>query len=242
MMEPARPRAEIEMKRHGAGITALRAGRLHSAAARVFALPLFSPLLSSMRFCFFALLLSATAFGISTEEESIHQLYQRGLAGDKHAVDECIAKLERALKTQPDNQLGRVYLGSTYTLRSRDLGFGLGKWKALQHGVALMDEAVAAAPNDVHVRLLRALTTQALPAILGRRKSAQDDFETLVSLVASDPDKLNAADQQTLYYNAGLLAKQSGNAVRAAELWKNAAQHPVDPALAQKVNAALSMR
>lgn len=196
-----------------------------------------------MKYCAITLLafsLVTVAAEDPSEREIIGLLYQRGLAGDKQAVEECITKLESALKTQPDNQLARVYLGSAYTLRSRDLGFGVKKWKALKHGLSLMDQAVAAAPNDVSVRFLRALTTQALPAILGRRQSTREDFEILVTTIGKEPDKLNSADQQTLYYNAGLAAKQSGDTTRAVNLWKKAEQHPVDPALANKVNAALA--
>ena len=188
----------------------------------------------------FLFLFSAVAFAAVSEQEVVHQLYQRGLAGDKRAVDECIAKVELRLRTEPGNQLARVYLGSAYTLRSRDLGFGPRKITALRHGLALMDEAVTAAPNDAHVRLLRALTTQALPSLLGRRKSAQDDFEALVTMLAKAPDTLSASDQQTVYYYAGVAAQQSGNAARASELWKDAARHPVDFELTAKVNAALA--
>ena len=183
---------------------------------------------------------SAVACAAVSGQEAVHQVYQRGLAGDKRAVDECITKLELRLRTEPGNQLARVYLGSAYTLRSRDLGFGPRKITALRHGLALMDEAVAAASNDAHARLLRALTTQALPSLLGRRKSAQDDFETLVAMLAKTPDTLNASDQQTVYYYAGVAARESGGVARARELWKDAARHPVASELTAKVNAALA--
>jgi hypothetical protein len=187
-----------------------------------------------------AFLFSTTAYAAVSEQEMVHRLYQRGLAGDKHAVDECIAKLEDRLKDEPGNQLARVYLGSAYTLRSRDLGFGPAKLTTLRHGLALMDEAVAATPNDAHVRLLRALTTQALPSFFGRRKSAQGDFEALVAMLSKEPNILSTADQQRVYYHAGVAAQQSGNAARTRELWKNASRHPVDPVLTEKVNAALA--
>ncbi len=75
-------------------------------------------------------------------------LYARGLAGNRQAVIECIAKLEEILAAAPDNQLARVYLGSAYTLRSRDLGFGKAKLDALRKGLALMDAAATAAPDN----------------------------------------------------------------------------------------------
>ena len=78
------------------------------------------------------------------EQKEIQELYRAGLGGDQAAVEQCIEKLEAVLKDQPNNQLARVYLGSAYTLRSRDLGFGPKKLEALKRGLAIMDEAVAA--------------------------------------------------------------------------------------------------
>jgi tetratricopeptide (TPR) repeat protein len=196
------------------------------------------------RLAYLTLLASAVAAiaGSAPNQEQIRQLYNRGVAGEKTAVDQCIAQLEAALKVEPNNQLARVYLGSAYTLRSRDLGIGPAKLEALNRGLGVMDAAVAAAPNDARVRLVRALTTQSLPFFLGRGKPARDDFETLVTLVNKDPQALESGDLQTVYYNAGVAADRAGNHTRAVELWKMAAAHPVDPPLAAKVNAALAKR
>src|SRR4051812_22062684 len=96
-----------------------------------------------------ALVLSAVALAAApNEQKEIQELYQRGLRGDANAVNQCIAKLEGVSQREPSNQLARVYLGSAYTLRSRDLAIGPKKLGALKRGLAVMDEAVAAAPND----------------------------------------------------------------------------------------------
>lgn len=128
------------------------------------------------------------------EQSEIQQLYARGLRGDKGAVEQCITKLEEAVREQPKNQLARVYLGSAYTLRSRDLGFGPKKLQVLRQGVAVMDEAVAASPDDPKVRLARALTTSALPAILGYRASSKKDFEWLAQVAQREPDRFSEND------------------------------------------------
>src|SRR5688500_13135634 len=104
----------------------------------------------------------------TTEEKQVAELYRRGLAGDAKAVELCIEKLEAVLKREPQNHLARVYLGSSYTLRSRDLGFGPKKLQVVRQGCRTMDEAVAAAPENPKVRLVRALTDQSLPFFLGR--------------------------------------------------------------------------
>lgn len=146
---------------------------------------------------FFALVVAA-AIAAPNEQKEIQELYRRGLAGDKEAVTQCIDKLEAAVQREPANQLARVYLGSSYTLRSRDLGFGPKKLQALRHGLALMDEAVAAAPNEPKVRLARALTTSSLPAIFGRRAESERDFTVLREQAKTQPQKFEPGDLQTV--------------------------------------------
>lgn len=190
-----------------------------------------------------ALLLAAvsTSHGSTVEQQrEITALYQRGLSGDKAAVVECIDKLEAELKADAGNQLARVYLGSAYTLESRDLGYGLKKLQTLNHGVALMDAAVAAAPDDPKVRLARALTTQALPFFTGGAASSQRDFERLAALAERAAQKFEEGDLQIIFYNAALAAKANGKRDRARVLLHQAAAHRADPVLATKVDAALA--
>jgi hypothetical protein len=173
-------------------------------------------------------------------QHEINDLYRRGLAGDKAAVEQCIGILEQTLKAEPTNQLARVYLGSAYTLRSRDLGFGPKKLQVLKQGVAVMNEAVAAAPNDAKVRLARALTTDALPGILGYKSESRRDFAELAAMAQRSPEKFAEGDLQIVYYNAGLAAHANGEHERAVTFLKQAQAHRVDAALAKKVDAQLA--
>jgi hypothetical protein len=166
-------------------------------------------------------------------------LYARGLAGDRQAVIDCIATLEQVLTNAPDNQLARVYLGSAYTLRSRDLGFGKAKLDALRKGIALMDAAAAAAPGNANVLLTRAVTNQALPVFLARRAVARQQLDELVAQVEKNPGKLKPADQQLLYLNAGEAAKHGGDKARAAKLWQRGAAINADAKLTREIKTAL---
>ena len=165
-------------------------------------------------------------------------LYARGLAGDKQAVIDCIATLEQMLTIAPDNQLARVYLGSAYTLRSRDLGFGKAKLDALRKGLDLMDAAAAAAPGNARVQLTRAVTNEALPLFLGRRGVARAQLNDLVVQVEKNPEKLKPADRQLLYLNAGEAALRAGDKARAVALWQRGAAISADPKLTQEIKAA----
>ena len=182
----------------------------------------------------------ATLAAPAADQAEIQSLYRLGLAGDKAAVAACIEKLEAVLRTESSNQLARVYLGSAYTLQSRDLGFGPKKLQVLRKGVAVMDEAVAAAPGDPKVRLARALTTSALPAILGYRAASRKDFDALAEMARRTPEKFERGDLQIVYYNAGLSAKEAGDMPRAVGLWEQALQHSADRALTEKVKAELA--
>lgn len=185
------------------------------------------------------LLLVVTGRAAPNEQKEIQELYRRGLAGDEAAVEQCITRLEDVTKSEPENQLARVYLGSAYTLRSRDLGFGPGKLRALRHGLALMDAAVAAAPEEAKVRLARALTTSALPSLFGRKSQSREDFAVLAQLADKAPAKFEEGDLELVYYRAGLAAKEMGAAEKAIALWKKALAHPVDPKLTEKVRSEL---
>src|SRR5262245_43576516 len=180
------------------------------------------------------------AFG--SEHERIADLYARGLAGKKQAVIDCIAALESKLAAQPGDQLARVYLGSAWTLRSRDLSFGPGKLAALRKGIALMDEAAAAAPNDSKVLLLRAVTNEALPGFLGRGKIARQQLDQLLVIVEKNPQELALADRQLLYLNAGKAAQRSGDKGRATDLWQRGLAIAADPGLTAEIRRALGQR
>lgn len=147
-------------------------------------------------------LLTIDSAAVAGEQQEIARLYKSGLAGDARAVEECIAKLELLLNAEPQDQLARVYLGSAYTLRSRDMSFGPAKLTMLKQGVSIMDAAVAAAPSDPQVRLVRARTADSLPFFLGRKRSTREDFAWLAKVAERSPEKFSEADLATIRAHA----------------------------------------
>ena len=178
-----------------------------------------------------------TAQAIPREDE-VRDLYRRAASGDKMAVEPCIAKLEEAARLQPDNHLVRVTLGSALTLRSRDTGFGPAKLRVLNDGIAMMNSAVSSSPSDAHVRLIRALTLDALPSLLGHKKTALADFTMLKQIWSQQPDALTPGEVQTLFYNSANASGKNSPTYRAD--LATAAKYPVDPEIAAKVQSALA--
>ncbi len=185
-------------------------------------------------------LVLGSANAAPNEQKEIEALYRRGLAGDKAAVEQCISQLETVLKAEPQNQLARVYLGSAYTLRSRDQGFGPKKLSTFKQGVTFMNQAVAAAPNDPKIRLTRALTTEALPAIFGYPAESRKDFGILAQLAETQPTEFAPEDLPIVFYHAGLAAKAKGDRPRAGSLWRKGLAFSRDPALSAKLNEELN--
>jgi hypothetical protein len=189
-----------------------------------------------------ALVAPGTLLHATPTDPAIADLYRRGLRGDEQAVVDCISALEAKLAIQPNDQLARVYLGSAWTLRSRDLPIGPGKLSALRKGIALMDEAAAAAPNGADVLLLRAVTNEALPVFLGRRNVARAQLNELVGLVEKGSAKLKPADQQLLYLNAGEAAKRAGDKERARKLWLRGLTITADEKLTAEIRTAMETK
>jgi hypothetical protein len=103
-----------------------------------------------------------------------------------------------------------------------------------------MDEAAKAAPDDLKVLLLRAVTNEALPRFLGRKRVAHQQLEELERRVAADAAKLDAADRQLLYLNAGQAASEAGETERARALWQRGLTIKADARLKKEIQAALA--
>jgi len=173
------------------------------------------------------------------EIEARHEL---GVAGDKKAVTDLIADLERLTQEQPQNQLLRAYLGSAYTLLSRDLFYGPGKLRALKLGLHTLDDAVAAAPDDIAVRFIRAVNNFNMPIFVNRKETARADFEILVKAIRAPAVAagLNPETRQAIDYYAGLTYRQLHQPDEAAAAWRDGLALGAATPLGQKIAAELA--
>ena len=151
-------------------------------------------------------------------EEAI-KLHHKGVDGDKKSVLAAEEKLE-AMRTQdPENMLILVYLGSTYTLRSRDIGFGPKALDYLKKGGKTMDLAVETAPEDVQVLLVRAINFWSLPFFAGKKGQSEKDFLKLVEMIEKAPDQYDREMRQYIYLYAGLIYKDRKEYPLAVKMW-----------------------
>jgi hypothetical protein len=131
---------------------------------------------------------------------------EKAVKGDSSETRSLTADLEKWTRQNPDNHLLQAYLGSVYTLDSRDAWPGPGKLTYLKNGGKELDDAVAAAPDNPAVRFVRAIDYYELPWFFGKRQTARDDFATLLKQVDGEsqtPYTLSTETQQAICYYAG---------------------------------------
>lgn len=174
--------------------------------------------------------------------QQVVKRHEQGVQGDAEAVKTLVADLEKWTQEQPNNYLLLAYLGSAYTLRSRDCFPGPSKFHYLKQGLQTMDKAVDSDPTNVGVRFVRAINNISLPAFIGRRDNARQDFKVLLTQI-SDPakaPKLKTDTAQAIYYYAGLSYKQLNNPGEAKKAWQQGlALAPTSP-LGIKMQAELA--
>ena len=169
--------------------------------------------------------------------------HQKAVAGDTSETKSLTTDLEKWTKEQPDNHLLQAYLGSVYTLDSRDAWPGPGKWNYLQNGGKTLDAAVAAAPDNPAVRLVRAMDYFEIPAIFGKRQTARDDFQLLLKQIdgtVKSPYVLNLETRQAIYYYAGLSFQQLSQSEQAKATWEKGLKLDAKTAFGVKIQDELT--
>jgi tetratricopeptide (TPR) repeat protein len=175
--------------------------------------------------------------------QQVQARQEKAVKGDTKETKDLAADLEKWTKEQPTNYLLQAYLGSVYTLCSRDAWPGPGKLTYLRNGGKLMDAAVASAPDNPAVRFIRAIDYFELPTFFGKRQTARDDFALLmkqVEGVVKTPYVLNHETQQAIYYYAGLCYRELAQKPEARDAWQRGLK--LDPAspLGLKIEAELT--
>ena len=169
----------------------------------------------------------------------IYEMHSLAESGNEDATRRLVAWLEELTAEQPENGILLVYLGSAYTLASRDAFIGPGKLRYLMSGRDCMDRAVALRPQDPNVRFIRGINNYHLPTIFNRRSIARDDFRTLVDQLSQNPKCLDPLTSQAIYYYAGLCFAQLEEEKNARSSWQKGLDLKISGPLTAKITQEL---
>ena len=174
--------------------------------------------------------------------KQVQARHERAVNGDTKETKALTTDLEKWVEEQPTNFLLQAYLGSTYTLDSRDAWPGPGKLTYLRKGGQWLDAAVASAPDNPAVRFVRAIDYFELPSIFGKRQTARDDFQVLLKQIDGETKceyVLNTETQQAIYYYAGLSFQQLSQDKEAKDAWLKGYKLDSKSALGKKIGDQL---
>lgn len=172
----------------------------------------------------------------------IHNRHQKAVDGDKAETKALLDDLEKLTQQRPYDSLLLAYLGSTYTLLSRDTFPGPKKLEHLKKGGKYLDDAVDRDPKNSATRFIRAVNYYQLPTLFNKRGTAREDFQILVKEI-EDPghtQQLSPETQQAIYYYAGLSYLHLKHSEEAISAWKNGIKINETSDLAQKMKKELS--
>ncbi|MCX7914695.1 MAG: hypothetical protein N3A53_00115 [Verrucomicrobiae bacterium] len=170
--------------------------------------------------------LVATAIGAPSgdpraEFEEARRWYVRAASGDVAALREAVRRFEEL--TGRPNAEPRVwaYLGSCRLMEAGAAALPLRKLELCREGGAWLERAVATAPDDVEVRLVRALSLIHLPGFFNKRAVAQRDLAWVVERLHDAPD-IPAELAAAAWWQVGLMHERQRNRRAARAAWEQA--------------------
>lgn len=109
------------------------------------------------------------------------EYHNLGVAGDKNAVKKGLEYIEKTLALDSSQVLALAYQGSLLTLRARDVTMPWSKLKYTKDGFILLDKAVSRQPDNLEVRLVRAMNSYQVPEFMGRLETAIKDYQYILA-------------------------------------------------------------
>ena len=171
-----------------------------------------------------ALLLQANQTVLPREFGHARKLYFEGSDGDKKAYDEADKMFSGLYQYHGNVPQIEVYYGSLRLLEAAHTWAVWKKNSLSKEGLQLMDAAVGAAPGDLEVRFVRAVTTYGLPGFFHRKEQSEQDFNFLAKRAVAAA-KSGALESRlaaaSLYYHGEFLHGARQNEAAIAE-WKQA--------------------
>lgn len=186
-----------------------------------------------------------TLEGMLKSIPSINVKFQLALAyHDAVRVEENTDYSERAeilfeeiLKEKPDHVEALVTYGSLKTLMGRDAFLPWNKMKYVEQGCDLMDKAVQMAPDNVRIRITRALNNINLPSFFNRITYCLEDFEFIRKHPAFN--HFNPALKQEIFYYSAKTFENNDQIAAAKEMYTEAITQDTENELAQKATESL---
>lgn len=157
-------------------------------------------------------------------------LHMEGVKGSASAALEANRQLELLRKSYPGDPVVTAYYGSTLVLVARDKSKTLEKMRLSNAGMKLLDESVAASPQDAVIRLLRGKNAQQLPErYFQRTRTMIEDYTFLLEQHLRGGALPSTVTYAELVQELGAGFARIGRNQEASELWTRLERLNGDP-------------
>jgi tetratricopeptide (TPR) repeat protein len=166
------------------------------------------------------------------------QLHDQAVNGDQEATRKAYDLLKAAHLAHPGDPVAQAYFGSVTALRGRDAIGQDDRFSLGLRGVKILDQAVAAALDNVTVRTLRGYVCFRLPELYFHRTStAVEDFRHLVNLYEKKRNLFSEGFYWQILYDLGKAHQILGQKAEAAAVWTKLLSVTPDPKYRELVKA-----
>lgn len=162
---------------------------------------------------------------------------QAQLEDNEAALEKAIAIFEGLQEEYPGMLKAQAMLGSAMVLKAR-YAIVFRKLHYAKKGFNMLDAAIEANPESADIRLIRAANAANVPAFLGRKKIAREDFAWLLSDIEAHPERYDDGMRRAIYFYAGEFALKSDDD-QAVHLLQLAQTTPGQMRLEPRIAAAL---
>ena len=103
-----------------------------------------------------------------------------GVAGDLKAVEQSEKFLKKVVSMDSTNAYATGYFGSILSLKARDASMPWTKVKYAKQGFEQLDKSIEMNPEDLDVRLIRAMNSSQVPKFMKRLTLSIEDFNFII--------------------------------------------------------------
>jgi len=154
-----------------------------------------------------------------------------------YAAERAEELFKAILKKDKDHTESMVYYGSLLTLMGRDAFLPWDKLSYVEEGCEMMDKAVRLEPDNIRLRIRRALNNINLPDSFNRQAYYLEDFE----FIRNHPAFLTFKPefrQQILFYSA-MAYEKNNEPKKSREMYQHVININKDTELAQRAGEAM---
>ena len=134
------------------------------------------------------------------------------------ATDRAEELFKAILEKKTDHTEAMVYYGSLLTIKGRDAFLPWSKMSYVKEGCELMDKAVRMDPENINLRIRRAINNINLPGIFNRKSYFLEDFDYIRNHPAFSGFKPDL--QQQIYYYSAIAFDENNEPDKSREMYQ----------------------